>query len=189
MTRAEAIKQFDLYINQIPSYRLSEFGYDIRETVDDMGYFDAPASTKYHGAYEGGLAEHSLRVTERLIELTKHNNLVWEEEASTIIVGLFHDLCKCDSYIINGNEYDFTGKLKDKIEHRKDQLLTGHGEKSVMIASTLIKLSLEEVMCIRYHMYMFEKDIDSNIIGRVVRHYPNVLFTHVADMLVTAEGV
>ena len=31
------------------------------------GFFDAPASTKYHGCYDGGLARHSLNVFERLM--------------------------------------------------------------------------------------------------------------------------
>ena len=30
------------------------------ESLDDLGFFTAPASTKYHGAFEGGLFDHSL---------------------------------------------------------------------------------------------------------------------------------
>lgn len=36
---------------------------DIIERLRRQGFFNAPASTKYHGAYEGGLFEHSLNVT------------------------------------------------------------------------------------------------------------------------------
>ena len=41
----------------------------------DIGFFEAPASTKYHGNYPGGLFDHSLVVTEELLRLTKCLNL------------------------------------------------------------------------------------------------------------------
>ena len=40
------------------------------------GFFTAPASTKYHGAFEGGLFEHSRNVTQVLVALTKDNGLI-----------------------------------------------------------------------------------------------------------------
>lgn len=68
-----------------------------------MGYFTAPASTKYHGNYEGGLFDHSLEVTKSLLHLTKHLKLHWNSKKSPYVVGMFHDLCKCDNYIHNGD--------------------------------------------------------------------------------------
>lgn len=38
---------------------------DFMEWLDDTDFFRAPASTKHHGSYEGGLAEHSLNVHKR----------------------------------------------------------------------------------------------------------------------------
>ena len=67
---------------------------DILNTLTEQGFFSAPASTRHHGNYIGGLAEHSLVVCDYLLELTKYNNLKWEREDSPVIVGLFHDLCK-----------------------------------------------------------------------------------------------
>ena len=49
------------------------FPENIVERLKSDGFFTAPASTKYHGAYEGGLFEHSLNVTNSLVELTKQN--------------------------------------------------------------------------------------------------------------------
>lgn len=36
---------------------------DMMEYLTAYGFFTAPASTKYHGNYEGGLLEHSYMVT------------------------------------------------------------------------------------------------------------------------------
>ena len=72
----------------------------IRELLDERGFFDAPASTKYHGNYIGGLFDHSLEVTHALLELTERLNLHWDRKESPYIVGMFHDLCKCDQYTI-----------------------------------------------------------------------------------------
>ena len=38
------------------------FPQDITEKLTEGGFFIAPASTKYHGAYEGGLFDHKRRV-------------------------------------------------------------------------------------------------------------------------------
>lgn len=48
----------NIYRNHIASNYIPIF------ILDDMGFFDAPASTKYHGNYAGGLFDHSLAVTE-----------------------------------------------------------------------------------------------------------------------------
>ena len=57
-----------------------------------MGFFTAPASTKYHGNYEGGLFDHSFTVTSSLLSLTKRMGLNWKRKASPYIVGMLHDL-------------------------------------------------------------------------------------------------
>lgn len=138
-------------------------------------YFTAPASTKYHGNYEGGLFDHSYRVTEHLIELSEKLHLKWERPISPIIIGMFHDLCKVDLYIENNGDYIYDNNT----------LLKGHGDKSVMILSTLMQLTEEEVMCIRYHMGAFTDKEEWSDYTRAIHKYPNVLWTHTADMLAT----
>ena len=64
----------------------------------ENGFFHAPASTKYHGAYEGGLFDHSLMVMNTLVDLSAKNGLKWRRVESPFIVGMFHDLCKIDQY-------------------------------------------------------------------------------------------
>ena len=141
----------------------------------DMGFFTAPASTKYHGAYAGGLYDHSKAVATALCDLSYDCNVVWQRESSPVIIGMFHDLCKTDQYVLKGD---------GTYEYRNNTLFSGHGEKSVMLLSTLMQLTEEEVACIRYHMGSFSDDPNErSAYSRAVHYYPQVLYTHTADMI------
>jgi len=156
----------------------------------DNGFFDAPASTKYHGAYEGGLYDHSKQVFLRLKDLTEKNGLEWQRPESPFIIGMFHDLCKCDQYIpvyLNEYESDGNGKLVvspkiERYEYNTNTILKGHGAKSVMLLSQFITLTEEEMLCIRYHMGPYEKEEWAEF-DQAIRKYQNVYWTHAADML------
>ena len=168
----ERVKQFDASpISKI----LSE---DAKNWLLWSGYFTAPASTKYHGSYQGGLFDHCFLVTNTLEQLTKDNQLVWSRPESPYIVGMLHDLCKVDQYKATPNgEFPY--------EYSKDCMLTGHGDKSVMVASHLIQLTEEEMYCIRYHMGAFVDKTEWEYYTRAISKYPNVLWTHHADMIAT----
>ena len=56
--------------------------------LGSIGFFEAPASTKYHGCYEGGLFDHSLEVAKSLVNLTEKLGLTWERPESPYIVGM-----------------------------------------------------------------------------------------------------
>lgn len=133
---------------------------------------DQPASTKYHLNISGGLLLHSVNVALVLDKLTSELNLQWQRAESPIIVGLFHDLCKLDAY-----QQDLDG-----FTYNEDQLIKGHGDKSVMMLSQFTTLTEEEVLCIRYHMGAYETDSWKQF-DSAIKRYPNVLFTHTADMI------
>ncbi len=144
--------------------------------LEYLGFFTAPASTKYHGAYEGGLFDHSLATAEALVELTEKLGLKWERPESPYIVGMFHDLCKCDNYV-----KDFE---TEKYICNPDIIIPGHGDKSVIMLSQYMTLTDEEIACIRWHMGAYEKDPKMwEYYGRAIERYPNVLYTHTADMI------
>ena len=160
------------------------------------GFFTAPASTKYHGSYEGGLFDHSFEVAQTLWELTKANGLVWERPESPLIVGMFHDLCKMDAYTVEPGQTIRNGDAElfldtgTHYEYNKNTLLKGHGDKSVMKLASLMKLTEEEVACIRYHMGAFTDREEWSDYTRAVHTYPNVLWTHHADMIAShVKGV
>lgn len=140
-----------------------------------LGFFTAPASTKYHGAYHGGLFDHSLTVAENLVKMTKKLGLKWDRERSPYIVGMFHDICKCDNY-----RFDIE---TDKYICNPDIIIPGHGDKSIIMLSKNMDLTDEEIACIRWHMGAFETDPKMwKYYGRAIEEYPNVLYTHTADM-------
>lgn len=143
--------------------------------LDKSGFFTAPASTKYHGAYPGGLFDHSYEMTKNLVEMTERLGLTWEREASPYIVGMFHDLCKCDNY-----KWD---EEKGVFIYNPEMIIPGHGDKSIAMLSRYLHLTMEEIVCIRWHMGAFETDTKMwGYYGQAIEEYPNVLYTHTADM-------
>jgi len=141
--------------------------------LDELNFFKAPASTKYHGAYPGGLAQHSINVATVLVNLTNILKLTWSRQISPVIVGLLHDLCKCDSYI---------QKPDGSFSFNTDTLLHGHGEKSVIMIQRFMPLNEDEIACILYHMGAFTDSSKWNEYTNAVHEYSNVLWTHTADM-------
>lgn len=166
-----------MLINQFRFYmkRSDRINNNAMSWLCDHGFFDAPASSKHHLSCEGGLAMHSLAVAYELICLTEDLRSTWDREDSPIIVGLFHDLCKIDQYIRQKDgTYIYNGNTA----------LKGHGDKSVVLLSRLMPLTEEETMCIRYHMGAFSDDAkERSAYSDAVKKYPNVLFTHTADMI------
>lgn len=141
------------------------------------GFFRAPASTKYHGAYEGGLFDHSLMVMNSLVELSAKNELKWQRAESPFIVGMFHDLCKIDQYRHPKRE------MLVEWEYNPDTLIKGHGDKSVILLSQHMTLTEEEAMCILYHMGAFTDREQWKDYTNAIHMFPNVLWTHHADMI------
>lgn len=151
----------------------NEAAKDLLEKLYQRGFFDCPASTKYHGNYRGGLFDHSYAVARNLVALTEKLGLKWEKESSPYIVGMLHDLCKCDQYV----------EMPDGYVYVNDLPLPGHGEKSVILAQSLTALTEEEILCIRWHMGAFDDKANWNHYGAAIECYGTVLWTHTADMM------
>lgn len=152
----------------------------------ENGFFDAPASTKYHGSYPGGLFDHCYVVTKTLIGLTEDCDLSWWRAESPYLVGMFHDLCKIDCYQHPVIGHTADGKPiydLDSWEYSKNMGLKGHGDKSIMLLSMHTTLTEEEIMCIRYHMGAFTDKEEWRDYTNAVKNFPNALWTHHADML------
>lgn len=178
LTQDQRILTFQSLVNSANDSFLVDID-NIINYLTELGYFTAPASTKFHLSYEGGLIEHSFSVTKELLELTKNNSLKWERKDSPIIIGLFHDLCKADAYV-NVNGFWLWNKA---------QPVNGHGEKSLiyydrMSDNGLVRpLTDEERMCIRWHMGAFDEKENWSSYMNAIHIYPNVLWTHMADMV------
>ena len=168
-----------------------DFVNELADKLDKISFFTVPASINYHGNYEGGLYDHSWEVTRQLLYFTKRLDLTWNRPESPYIVGMLHDLCKCDDYV---KRPDIAKWESDNLTHdlptaghweyNKNGLLPGHGEKSVIMAQNIYGyLTEEEIMCIRWHMGAFDDKSNWQYYSGAVAKYPNVLFTHTADMI------
>ncbi len=154
-------------------------------------FFTAPSSTRYHGAYEGGLVEHSINVYHCLVDYLSRNRakelyqMDYSSE-SVAIVSLLHDLCKINFYTVDYRNAKNEKGVWEKVPYYRieDTMPYGHGEKSVYIISSYMKLSREESFAIRYHMG-FSGIEDKNTIGRAFEMFPLAFAVSVADMEAT----
>ena len=154
-------------------------------------FFSAPASARYHGAYPGGLCEHSLNVYHCLVDylarerVTDLYGLEYSPE-SIALVALLHDVCKIGCYKAGSrNVKGPDGKWQAvPTFFYEDNLPYGHGEKSVYILSGFMRLSREEAMAIRWHMG-FSGAEDPRMVGQALQQYPLAFALSVADMEAT----
>ena len=121
-------------------------------------FFTAPASARFHGAYAGGLCEHSVNVYHCLtayLERERVKELYGLEypAESVALVSLLHDVCKTGCYRQGSrNVKGPDGKWQAVPTFFYEDPCYGHGEKSVYILSGFLRLTREEAMAIRWHM-------------------------------------
>lgn len=138
--------------------------------LEKSDFFTAPASTRFHGAHEGGLVEHSLNVYEQLVN--------GNPTETTAIVSLLHDLCKTDYYTVSTRNVKENGVWVQKPYYTVDDKFPyGHGEKSVFMIERFMRLTNEEAFAIRFHMGEYS---DPNT-GKAFEKYPLALLLHQAD--------
>lgn len=151
-------------------------------------FFTAPASTRFHNAYEGGLLAHSINVYECLRDylardtVREQYGLCYSDE-TIAIVSLLHDLCKVNVYKVSSRNVKdpVTGQWRAVPYYEyEDKLPYGHGEKSVYIISGYMKLSREEAFAIRYHMGFSNEDDPRNV-GAAFEQFPLALALSIAD--------
>lgn len=160
----------------------------------ETDFFTAPASTRYHGSYEGGLLEHSLNVYNRL--LFEMNTVIgegWEDIYSpeTIaIVALFHDLCKIDRYVLTEKwrkDEDGQWEAYDAYDYNKEKAEMGHGAQSVYYLQKFIQLTEIEAQAIYWHMGAYDISPYSSLANcsETFKWNPLAFLVHRADMAAT----
>lgn len=154
------------------------------ETTD---FFTAPASTRFHGACEGGLVLHSVNVYHAMRE---HFFEEGDNEESFALCALLHDLCKANYYKVGTRNVknDTTGQWeKVPFFQVEDQFPYGHGEKSVWLIERFIKLKPAEAVAIRWHMGGFDDAArgGSFAISQAYDQYPLAAKLHLADFYAT----
>lgn len=155
--------------------------------LEGTDFFEAPASTRFHGACAQGLVMHSLNVYKVL-----RSKFCRDEEnlESVVIAALLHDVCKANYYTMS------TRNVKNKDTGRweevpfysiTDELPYGHGEKSVWLIERHMRLTVEEAMAIRWHMGGFDDAARGGCkaISEAYDAYPLAVKLHMADLAAT----
>ena len=136
----------------------------LMQWLESTDFYTAPASSRFHSCFEGGLVAHSLNVYFQLKRLCNWFACDASDE-SIAIVSLFHDLCKVGCY-------------KTEMRWRKDQnnqweqyatwkfdedfAYGGHGAKSVFLVQSFMKLTPGEASAINCHMGQWDATTYSN---------------------------
>ena len=158
---------------------------DVINFLEKSDFFAAPASTRFHGNYEGGLMEHSMKVYEILKEKVKNTCIkINTPEESLIIMALLHDICKANYYKVDyRNAKNELGEW-EKVPYYTvdDKIPYGHGEKSVMMLTEYIKLTNEEKYTIRWHMGFSEPKENYAPLGLAYKKYPIALLLNESDL-------
>ena len=179
MKQEETIQVFKNYLNYIKRPGAA----DLLQWMDANGFFEAPASKRHHGAEPGGLAQHSINVCRRLIQMIaeeerRQQSLNYDLE-TLAICGLLHDLCKIDAYEDVGEAQHIYRLTKS--------FPAGHGEKSVILILQFMNLTQEEILAIRWHMgqYDFYARGGGYDLDNAFRQCKLAVMLHLADMMAT----
>lgn len=156
--------------------------------LENSDFFTAPASTRYHGNYEGGLCQHSLNVYDCLCDILARPRMkdmygISYPAESVAIASLLHDICKVNFYKTSfRNVKNEQGRWESVPYYTiEDNLPYGHGEKSVYIVSGYMRLTRDEAFAIRYHMGFSTTDEPGNV-GKALEMFPLAYALCVADM-------
>ena len=165
------------------------------EYIISSDFFVAPASAKYHSAYEGGLLDHSLNVYDCLVayldrDVAKSKYGLNYTDETIAIVSLLHDLCKTNVYKVSKRNVKNkeTGKWEEvDFFEFDDKLPYGHGEKSVYMITPFMRLTREEAFAIRYHMGFSgaSSPVETNNVSKAFEMFPLAFALSTADMEAT----
>lgn len=176
----------DTFITTANSITRRGIGCFLDWLFEETDFLKAPASTRFHGAYEGGLMIHSLMVYKNLLSLVDANTA---SPDTLKIVALFHDICKSNFYVTSfrNAKNEETGKWERVPYFSVDEQFPygAHGGKSVyLLMSHGLQLTDEEATAINCHMGGWDVTTYHNP-SKAYEKYPLALYLHLADMLST----
>lgn len=176
MSREKFWEIYDRYITRDGSK-------DLKEWILSTDFETAPASTRFHGSYEGGLIEHSVHVWEELVRLLKAYPEIQTNGETVAIISLLHDLCKADCYKTELRNKKENGAWRSVPVYvfNEDFAFGGHGSKSVFLIQQFMKLTSEEAVAVNNHMGSWDRSPSDYGVGNAFEAYPLAWLLHVAD--------
>lgn len=186
------------FISLIQSINREGFDKDrLLSNLEASDFFTAPASTKYHSSFVGGLVQHSLLVYKNLCRLIPANMQISQD--SIKIVALLHDISKMkyyETYYKNqkiysekgskwdsGGRYDWEQIGAYKVREASDRFLYGnHEATSEFIIRQYCPLTVEESIAILHHHGGMNDDSAKDNVSAIYSRYPLATLLHLADM-------
>lgn len=110
--------------------------------LENLDFFNQPASSRFHNAFEGGLALHSLNVYKLFDKINKKCNL-GIPVSSVVFVSIFHDVCKAGAYVKNQS---------DEYYHWNTDHPKGHAKLSIERIEKFFSMTELENDLIKFHM-------------------------------------
>ena len=145
--------------------------------LDEIGFFNSPASANHHLNVPGGLLIHSLNVAKAAMELCEAERFAQCDKNAVLTAALLHDVCKAGKYI---------AKPEGGYRYRDTRML-GHGEESVILIQHWMYLTEKETLAIRWHMGGFDDAARGGNFSISVAYdkYPIAVKLHLADLEAT----
>ena len=160
---------------------------DLLEWLCKADFFTAPASTRYHGGYAGGLCQHSIDVYQYAKKLSFLMPSAPSEE-SLAVAALFHDVCKVNLYKVDKRNQKIDGVWREVPVYVIEEQFHfgGHGSKSVFLVQQFMKLTTEEAAAINCHMGFSDGSATTvRDVSSAYQQFPLAWLTHVADEAAT----
>lgn len=143
--RATLEERFD---GLVASIRRPEARHLLRIVIERVGrerYFTAPAAVSHHHAYIGGLAEHSIEVTEMALALaTAERYAAMIDRDLVVIGGLLHDIGKVEAYEWEGVPMRISraGRLRSHVCRGAEMVRLAASDAWALVAGTVSELDL-----------------------------------------------
>lgn len=188
MTKEELEEQKEMILDLLRSTERDGIDKLADYLSDSTDFFTAPASTRFHNNFSGGLAQHCLNVYENFKSLLEIKGIEMSED-SIIICALLHDLCKCNTYVVETrnrkNEQGQWEKYNIWATNKDVDIPLPHSSRSIAIIRKFIKLSIKEELTIFYHMgpYGGEDYEYRNMLKAANEKYPQTVLFYVADTI------
>lgn len=180
LTETKRVENHDRVVELLNSVERDGIS-DLLKWLEESDFFTAPASRAYHGAYIGGLCEHSLNVYDEAKRLLSAYPEVEVSDETVIISALLHDLCKVNFYATEkrNRKNSETGQWEsyDAFTIKEKFCYGGHGSKSVFLAQNFIKLTPTEAIAIKTSLRFHGLSLDH----REIHHRLSDLVLHIAQ--------
>ena len=174
--REEFISLFSMYVHRDGADKLMSW-------LEESSFFSDPASTKYHGAYDGGLCEHSVNVWQELVRLLKAYPEIKVSAETAAIIALLHDVCKigCYKQELRNKKVNGVWVQQPTYVFQEDFCFGGHGSKSVYLIQKHMALTDEEAVAINCPMGSWDRSPSDYGVGNAYERFPLAWLLHVAD--------